>query len=252
MYAISDFYTSLKEKPKAVQENKENVGFSIDYVERSHEFRNWLHHFTEYVNFCCPSKRSWEVPFHHGSFRDFKGLAFNQPISYSYQKDDGEFVTRNRIDKYRFDVIICSNFFTTTEQVESYLVELKDCVRFLRNNGILIVVGAKSSSKKYSSVYEEISKAILSENYSNWKFIAKCEKLDFGNPVMGYSWADSYGERIKELIRDIYRKLQPISNGSISHEMIKILDNTIRPDYSNAIDWEVHVFRKQAKMRRRR
>ena len=252
MYAISDFYTSLNEKIGAVQSNKDDGGFSIDYVERSQEFRNWLHHFTEYVNFNCPSKHPWKVPFHHGSFYDFKGLEFNQYISYSGQDDDGEFIIRNRVEKYRFDIILGSNFFTTKEQVDNYLIELRDCVRFLRNNGILIVVGAKSSSKKYSSVYEEISNTILSENYSNWKFIAKCEKLDFGNPVMGYSWGDGYGERIKELIRDIYLKLQSNSKESIAPEMTKILDSTIRPDYSNAIDWEVHVFRKKARMRRRR
>ncbi len=250
MYAISDFYTNLHKVSIAQHLTDDSDKFSIDYVERSRRFRNWLHHFTEHVNYYCPSQKPWKVPFHHGTFHDFEGLEFNQRITFNDQDDDGEFVTRSYIEKHRFDVIIFSNFLTTTEQVVNYSDELRNCVRFLRNNGILIIVGAKSQSTKYNAIYEEISKVILSENYSNWKFIAKCEKLVFENSTMGYSWSDCYGTTIKELIKDIYSKLQINNAASIPPEMVKILNDTIQPSYSRPIEWEVHVFRKKARMRK--
>lgn len=250
MYAISDFYTNLHKVSAAQRLTDDSDKLSIDYVERSRRFRNWLHHFTEHVNYYCPSQKPWKVPFHHGTFHDFEGLEFNQRITFNDQDDDGEFVTRSYIEKHRFDVIIFSNFLTTKEQVVNYSDELRNCVRFLRNNGILVIVGAKSQSAKYNAIYEEISQVILSENYSNWKFIAKCEKLVFENSTMGYSWSDCYGTTIKELIKDIYGKLQINNASSIPLEMVKILNDTIQPSYSRPIEWEVHVFRKKARMRK--
>lgn len=251
MYAISDFYTSLHEVSSTQRSAKDNDVFSIDYVERSREFRNWLHHFTEHVNYYCPTKKPWKVPFHHGTFDEFKGLKFNRHETYYDQDDDGELITRSYIEKYRFDVVIFSNFLTTKEQVVSYSNEIKDCVRFLRNKGILIVVGATSSKSKYSEVYDEISKAILSENYSNGKFIAKCEKVDFTGSIMGYSWGDCYGKKLKELLKEIYQTLQVSSQSSIPPEMVKRLNLTLEPGYSSRIEWEVHVFRKSARPRRK-
>ena len=251
MYAISDFYSNLYSKGKITHQGRINENFSIDYVERSPEFRDWLHHFTEYVNEYCPSNKPWLVPYHHGTFYDFQGLEFDQYRTYLDYDDEGEYITRAHVEKFRFDVIVFSNFLTTKEQVASFSAELKDCVRFLRNKGILIIVGAKSSSNKYRAVYEEISNAILSENYNNWKFIASCEKLDLGNPVMGYSWNDPYGEKVKELIGAVYGILQTFDEVSMSQEIIEVLEKTIQPSYIRPIEWEVHIFRKRARMRKK-
>lgn len=251
MYAVSDFYTGLQKIRKRTFQQVYEIDFSIDYVERSSEFRNWLHHFTEYVNYYCESQIPWRVPYHHGTFVDFQGLDFNQRRTYFDYDDDGDYVFREHIEKYRYDLVVFSNFLTTKEQVSNFSNELKNCVRNLRNKGILVVVGAKSSDKKYSHVYEEISNAILSEDYNNWKFIATCEKLDLNNSAMSYTWNDFYGEKNKDLIRAIYDRLKVTDDSSISPDIAKILEKTIKPDYSKLIDWEIHIFRKRAKMRKK-
>ena len=251
MYAISDFYKSLKNLKKVRDTYYIEDSFSIDYVERSYEFRNWLHHFTEYVNFYCPSRMPWHVPFHHGSFFDFKGIEFNQNRTRWDYDDDGDEISINYIQKFRFDLVIFSNFLTRRKQVEAFSSELKNCIRFLRNNGMLIIVGAKSNSEKYRDVYERISHEILSENYSNWKFIAKCEKLKLDISNMKYSWGDCYGEQLKSLLHEIYELLLDTEESVIEPDFARIIKKTIAPNYSKPISWEIHIFRKKAKMRRK-
>lgn len=245
MFAVSDFYTDIKNQHPSISITKnKGYAFSIDYVERSQQFRNWLHSFTEHANTYRLSERPWKVPFHHGTFQDFQGVEFNQQIIGSYGR-------RNRTKKFRYDLIIFSNFLTTKEQVKGFSAELIDCIRFLRNNGILVVVGAKSTSSKYKSVYDEISKIILTENFNNWKFIASCEKVELNKPEMGYSYIDCYGKILKDLYRSIYKKLQSNNNDSIHPQIAKMLEESIQPQYSRPISWEVHVFRKKAKLRNR-
>ena len=251
MYAISDFYRSLKNRTKVRDTYFTEDSFSIDYVERSDEFRNWLHHFTEYVNFYCPSRIPWQVPFHHGSFFDFKGIEFNQNKTRWDYDDEGDQISIKYIQKYRFDLVIFSNFLTRKRQVEAFSSELKNCIRFLRNNGILVIVGAKSRSEKYREIYEKISHEILSENYSNWKFIASCEKLKLDTSDMKYSWGDCYGEQLKSLIRQVYELLLNAEESVIEPDFVKIIERTIAPNYSKPISWEIQIFRKKAKMRRK-
>lgn len=252
MYAASDFYSNALPKTPSENNFREQARFSIDYVERSHQFRHWLHHFTEFVNSCCPTKTPWHVPFHHGTFGDFKNLEFNQREISWEQDDDGYQVPVHYVRKHRFDLIVFSNFLTTKEQTAAFSREIENCARYLRNNGILIVVGAKSSSKKYQEVYEEIEKTIASGRYSNRKLVARCQRVILTDAVMGYSWNDDYGERLKALIKRVLAPLQARAGDFISKEAADLLSNTVQPEYSRPIEWELLVFRKKAKPRLRR
>lgn len=248
MFALSDFYTT---KLKSIDGNDNYVdsGFKIDYVERSQEFRNWLHHFTEYVNFYNPSKIQWQVPYHHGSFHDFKDIDFNQKFTSFDYNDDGDMVSRNYVHKHRFDLTVFSNFLTTKEQVQSFSEELKNCMRFLRNNGILIIVGAKGESEKYKEVYKEISRILLNENFNNWKFKASCKKIELDSPVLGYSWGDEFGCKLKTIIAKFNEAVISIDNNLIPSSIAKKLKKIINDTYSKPIEWEVNVFKKYARIR---
>ena len=131
MYALSDIYSSLQIFG-AVNHEFQHIP---DYVEQSYGFRNFLHHFTEKANayYSCDDL-GWNVPYHHGSFYDFTSIDFNP----KYKTYWGTCETI----KFRFNLITSSNFFTTLSQVRNQKNEIKNCVRFLRNSGIFLVVGA--------------------------------------------------------------------------------------------------------------
>jgi SAM-dependent methyltransferase len=236
MFAVSDFYSiTATREPTNTRINK-GLAFSIDYVERSYQFRSWLHHFTEFVNYNCPTQALWRVPFHHGTFFDFQNLEFN-PI--------------RSVRKHPFDLIVFSNFLTTKEQAAAFSKEIENCARHLRNNGILLVVGAKSSAQKYKEVYEEIDKIIVSGIYSNRKQVARCDRVEIADRVMGYSWHDCYGERLKALTKCVVDILQVQAGDSLPTEASDLLRKSIHPEYSRAIEWELLVFRKEARPRQK-
>jgi len=249
MFAVSDFYSNSL----GIKLNRNSVfreiQFSIDYVERSSQFRNWLHHFTEFANYYSPTQKQWAVPHHHGTFYDFKNLEFDQRSIEWFTGDNGGSDFVNHITRHRFDLVVFSNFLTTKEQTVSFSKEIENCARFLRNNGLLIVVGAKSSSKKYNDVYKEIEKIVLSGNYSTRKYTAICYKVDIGNSTMSYSWRDAHGQRLKSIIKHFLYDLDVAAKDSIPVEVFKILNNTIQHNYERAIEWDLMVFRKKARPR---
>jgi hypothetical protein len=250
MYAASDFFVDALGKTSTNQSNWGEQGFSIDYVERSRQFRNWLHHFTEHANYHCPTERPWWVPFHHGTFQDFAGLQFD---STRYEEDydlDGEAFSKQVKVRRRFDLIVFSNFLTTKHQVQQFSTELQSCARYLRHKGILVVVGAPNRSRKYRDVYEEISRTVTGGRYSNKKLVARCFAVEIPDPLMKYSWSDPYGAQIKEAIARPYQELTRLASDCIPPDAKELLDQTLRPRYSKAIEWQVFVFRKWARPRK--
>lgn len=249
MFAVSDFYSAALGININKNSDFRDTPFSIDYVERSSQFRNWLHHFTEFTNYYSPTKKQWAVPYHHGTFYDFKNLEFDQRSIEWFTDDNGDSDFLRHITRHRFDLIVFSNFLTTKEQTVSFSKEIENCARFLRNNGLLIVVGAKSCSKKYKEVYEEIEKTILSGRYSTRKYTARCFKVDIDNSTMGYSWHDAHGQRLKSIIKHFLDALDVTAKDSIPMEVSKTLSDAIQPNYKRAIEWELMVFRKKTRPR---
>lgn len=249
MFALSDFYVAAKGTGLSLDEGWGKQGFEIDYVERSRAFRHWLHHFTEYANYACPSKRPWWVPFHHGTFHDFKGLNFTSTRFSSEYDDDGDLITRTVKVKHRYDLVVFSYFLTTRSQVQEAAKELQDCARYLRHNGILLVVGARATSRKYAEVYEEMHRVIVEGRYSNRKLKARCAPVDIGESVLRYSWGDSHGKRLKSLTATVLKQLQATVPGKLPAAGEQILEESVRPEYSRKIEWQVFVFKKSARPR---
>jgi SAM-dependent methyltransferase len=250
MFAISDFYSERFGQPDALDSDRRRPAFKIDYVERSVEFRNWLHHFTEYANFFAPTSQRWYVPYHHGTFHDFSGIEFDQELS-SWEPDGdggGEYV--NYTQRHRYDLITFSNFLTTRDQVMQFKDELQNCARFLRHKGILLVVGATDASAKYRDVYKALSKIVLGRSYGSRKFVAWCESVQLEPRVLSYRWTDPYGERLKQQLRTIYKVLQSAQAEAIPAEAAERLEESIQPAYGRANEWQLLVFRKQARPRR--
>jgi hypothetical protein len=249
MFAVSDFYSERFGQADALHSDHRRPAFKIDYVERSVEFRNWLHHFTEYANSCSPTSQRWYVPYHHGTFHDFRDIEFDQELS-SWEPDDdggGEYVSY--IQRRRYDLITFSNFLTTRDQIIQFKDELQNCARFLRHKGILLVVGATDASAKYKDVYDALSKVILGRGYGSRKFAAWCESVQLEPHVLSYRWTDPYGERLKQQLRSVYEVLQSTYAEAIPAEAAQRLQASIQPNYNRAKEWQVVVFRKQARPR---
>lgn len=249
MFALSDFYVRTLRKGTSRDTDWGQQGFNIDYVERSRSFRGWLHHFTEYVNDHCPTEVPWWVPFHHGKFYDFSGIQFDSAHLETTYNDHGDSRTREVKVKRRFDLIVMSNFLTTKGQVQSFSQELQDCARYLRHNGIMIIVGATNRSKKYQEVYDELKQLILDGRYSNRKLIAKMDAVDIGESIMKFSWNDTYGTRLKGMTERLFRQLLASSSSYIPAKAKSVLDATILPEYARDIEWQIFVFKKSSRPR---
>jgi SAM-dependent methyltransferase len=250
MFALSDFYCERFGYVDSSRAHRERPGFRIDYVERSAEFRQWLHHFTEYANFHAPTGRYWYVPYQHGTFGDFSAIEFDEEIT-SWDRDEGgHYESASYIRPHRFDLVIFSNFLTTPPQVLQFQKELRDCARFLRHNGILLVVGATATSEKYRQIYDTISAIILGQGYGSRKFIAWCQRVNVEPHILSYQWGDPYGERVKKHLRAVYKVLQARHHEAVPDEAARMLSASIKADYNRTNAWQILVFRKIARPRR--
>ena len=253
LYALSDVYLSLKNfGDKRFKKILEDNQYFPDYVERSNGFRNWLHHFTEVANYKKPNGvDGWIVPYHHGTFLDFSGIQFEETYSYVEMDYDGDFFTKTRKRKYRYNVIIFSNFLTQVSQVENLRTELQNCMRFLRNKGKLIISGGTGkidSDKDYPEMYKKSKEIILENVYGNHNFIAKANYIKINRNQLESSYSDRFGERIKEFNRVIFKRLEEHNAiESIPKKVRKTIIESINDDYQRSSKWEFHVFEKFAR-----
>ncbi len=242
LFAISDIYDLIREfgKLKAIT-NLENLQIQCDYVERSQEFRRWLHNFTEYVNYKS-DKYHWQVPYHHGSFDEFKNIQLTRKI----YKDNKYTSYLYKEVNLSFDLIITSNFFTEEYQLDSLSNELNNLVLRLRNRGLLLVVGARGSV--YPKIYEKLSTIVEDGKYSNYKFKAYSKKIfeqDFN-----YSYLDKYGILLKDLVQSILNRIRELNvEDKIPTRVAKTLNSTISNKYDKEIAWRTLVFKKFTKLR---
>jgi hypothetical protein len=151
--------------------------------------------------------------------------------------------------KYRFDLVLFSNFLTNEEQVTSLEGELQGAIRYLRNRGLAVVVGAQRTSDKYRKVYRAVDRVIRAGNYSNWRFRASCTKAIL-LPHAPFSYDDRFGERVKSLIRLLLERAEEMGCAAqIPSSVVNKLRETISPEYRRTIQWETRVYLKHSRLR---
>ncbi|MEZ5045338.1 MAG: hypothetical protein R2828_35915 [Saprospiraceae bacterium] len=252
LFAISDAYISLKLFAEELNIKRlKNLEFRCDYVERSIGFRNWLHHLTEYVNYYSEKEPDWQVPYHHGTFNDFSGIQFNELSGFWDTNWDGDYIYKNHIIKHRFNVVIFSNFLTKIDQVEEIKQELINSVRYLRNQGILIIVGGVG--KQYPKIYDRIENILTKEDYNTWKFYARCKKLKIRQNTLTFSYDDRFGQRIKHFNRKILKRFQECDAiKCIPEKARKVFLDSIENEYAYKNRWNMHVYEKFARIRNKK
>lgn len=258
LFALSDTYNSLRRFGEINNISYlKNLEYQPDYVERSSGFRNWLHHFTEFANFELPqSEEHWNVPYHHGSFREFDNIEFNESFTYSDIDDDGDYVMKTRKVKHRFNVVVCSNFFTQVSQIEALKIELQNCMRFMRNNGKLIISGGSgviNNNKNYPEIYKKAKEILLDNVYGNYKFYAKAKYLKVTRNKLSFNLQDRFGQRIKQFNKKILDRLY--EHNAIDCIPVKFKDtfiNSASDTYDYEYKWEFHIFEKFARLKTKR
>lgn len=246
MYALSDFLLKKQIDESEHEEERLSESFSIDYVEKSSGFRNWLHSFTEFANLHCWSQIRWKVPYHFGAYNDFTKIMFDSLENVKYISNSGTFGQSLRTVKRRYNLIVFSNFLTNEEMVEQYKEEILACARYLRHGGILLIVGARSSDSRYQKIYDKLDKILTNGRYSNWKFRAWCKRVDLHNPVMSYSWGDDFGSNLKETLKVAYKKLDEMPGLDFSIDARNEFHNRISTKNAKDIAWQVIAYRKYA------
>ncbi len=257
IFALSDTYNSLKVFGKLNSTNYlQGINFLPDYVERSYGFRNWLHHCTEVVNHGLGEEDCWKVPYHHGSFHDFDGIEFNPSYHYTDIDYDGDFVTRTRKIKHRFNVVVCSNFFTQVSQIENQSIELQNCMRFMRNNGKLIISGGSgvaSKDKNYPEIYKKAKEILLANVYGNYKFYAKANYVKITKNKLALDLRDRFGIRIKrfnKVVLDRFKEHNALDN--MPENVRDLFVASSSEEYNYEYKWEFHIFEKYARIKRKK
>lgn len=237
MYALSDMYKLYQEYERETLGKSKIKEIKINYVEFSSEFRNFLHHFTEYLNY----KKEWKynVPYHRSIEENIENLKFNK-INYLPNYRGYTFFYRKEKNMLRgADVITVSNFLTTEDTVKKYENILRKLHYYQRNNAIFVVVGAKKNdNKKYEKIYEEIKLLFEKNNYNNRNFRGNSKKIF--DEEESYDYTDSIGKRII----DIRRK-----------NIIKLLDeNKISNNFKNRllqnqkeIRWQMILYKRKSR-----
>lgn len=184
LFALSDHFQNLNKIEKQVL-----CTFNPDYAEQSQGFRNFLHHFVEYA---LGKKKQYLVPFHWGRTQDAFDISF---------RDYTPFYNT----KYRYDLVVFNNFLTQKGFVEEYADTLRKICKYMRNHGMVIIIGASDKSEKYQEIYpiidNIINKPFKGRNfYGCWKKVVDRE--------FNYKYEDAYGIVLGEYFRNIVKYLK--------------------------------------------
>lgn len=216
LFALKDFVEVLRQFGQLYGNKKlQNIQINLDYLERSEAFRRWV---SRYLEFSPITGKTYYDSFEQGSFREFEGLDFRkvkteyrnwliQEIEDEFWRAGEEINGALYVDhietdwkhKYRYNMIIMSNFLTDVTQVEKFNKELISASYSLRNHGILIVITGATS--KYDDIIKRLKYILLSRQYNTKKVKAS---LNFAikKEKMIHNFGDLHGKKLVGLLQN--------------------------------------------------
>lgn len=221
------------------------LDYRIDYLEQSNGFRNWLHHFTERYNYWKWRETNSWIPYHNWNFRDYCDFQWTFNDYRLDYWDEWELITIHFKRKFRFNMVISSNFFTDLDFFNKNIESFRRVIDNLRNNGILIVVW--TASGKYQDINGSIQSFCKEYKDLSWRFDASLEELKLDSNEMSYNlkspaWViiNRFRSKFFEVVDG--HKLTPTLDKNMSHHM----KNCKKVDKSVKINWNVMVFKKHS------
>lgn len=245
LYALSDYFTEIN-----IIKGKEVCTFNLDYAEKSKGFRYFMHHFSEEA---MRKGKQYYVPFHLGRVFDFQDITFNE----TYERLIGVIGKTRRIydqKKYRYDIVVFNNFLTTKDFLEQIRYKIRLTGKFMRNNGLIIVIGSASDNGEYKDIYSKIDNILFSQK-SNKYYVVSWRKII--DKVFNYKYDDDYGRIIGTYFKSVYdylndNKLWAAVPQYAQNEIennIKLLTVENKNSTWKGIKWRMVVYKKRSKYR---
>lgn len=248
LYAVSDMIALYQQYEAEVYGKSRIEVVEMDYVEQSHGFRDFLHYMTELL---MDDRKQMYVPFHQGAYRDASELYFSGEIEReSFIWNQGEYIYYDKQVKKvpkSFDLVIYSNFLTNMDVLDRFGEQLKRAAFYLKNKGIILIVGGNPEDRKYAPVYHKIDEIILEQNYQSRKFWGTCRKLG-EIQEMRYSDNDRYGKQIKEFYSE---ELDVLTDGDWEDRLEKKFQKLMRMfiDGDTQTKWHYEIYERRSKYR---
>lgn len=247
LFALSDVYHQAQAFIHGRQwaDDQRNPTFQSDYVEQSKWFRHWLHHFTEFAN-VKTSAHKWQVPYHYGTFNNFQQIQYDKHYLEPAYNRYGDEILVPRVHRYRFSLIILSNFLTLPEHVTQFANEIRDSVRNLKNTGILMCLGAPAKSDKYKALYNALHDLVHQQGYSNWRYQARCREIPSPDSTLSRKSDDPSAVRLTRYFADLIALLKDAKVWRYVPTEARTYLESHAAD--SGISWEVRIFRKESRM----
>jgi ribosomal protein RSM22 (predicted rRNA methylase) len=232
-----------------------NFNYHFDYVERSNGFRDFLHYFTEFINH--KVSRNYAIPYHYGTFHEYNGLnlqreknrlrlrlidelmedydSADEGISRAYAQYVIDHEETEWKDRYRYNMIIFSNFLTSPSGINEIQAELISDFRSLRNGGTIVFVGG--SFGKYSEIYDKLYNILR---------IRYC-RLVLKKPKMSHNYDDEFSKTIRDFYKNVFDHLLDSGCDIYVPEKAKEHINGIinNVEGKGKSTWSLYVFQKR-------
>lgn len=213
LFALSDMVLLINQYMAETTGSQETIRINLDYVERSEGFRQFIHHAAEMI---LQKDHETFVPFHHGTYYDAtkfqsgekKLIYVDQWKTRACLDEDDYYLPVPQYVPYKrsFDMVIYSNFLTSVETVNKFQEQLKKTMFYLRNRGVMVIVGGHPDDKKYSAAYEQINQIFDSQKYTNKKFKGWYKQISRAK-MMSYSADSEYNKIILCFLNQMFSKI---------------------------------------------
>lgn len=254
LFALSDMIMLIN---GYLDEKEGKCGFkhiNLDYAEQSHGFRDFMHHATEML---MVRNHKTAVPFHHGTYYDAsifqsgeRKLIYVDAWKVMNCPDDEDcFRSIPQYVPYKksFDLVIYSNFLTNIQVVDIFQEQLKKTMLYLKNRGVILIVGGDPGSDKYGPVYERINSIFNSQKYSNKKY-AGCYKQVVCAEKMSYAAESEYNKDIIAFFRQMFNRIPAEEWGRLDEKTRGILNKYL--EGASDTKWYVSVYKRSSIFRK--
>ena len=142
-----------------------------------------------------------------------------------------------------------NNFLTTKDFTEAYADTLRKICKYMRSNGLLIIIGATDRSEKYRDIYPMIDEIVnkpfkQKRFYGHWKKVCDRE--------FNCTYIDEYGDILVSFFEDIVKYLKdndlweyvPERAKKEFEENMTILIPKETLKNRNGVTWKMVVYRK--------
>jgi hypothetical protein len=229
LYAMNNFYSIINRFFESNIDNEtRKITYRIDYCEVSSNFRQFLHHFTEYLNDerRCEKNNFYSIPYHFGSFEDFSKMI----------------VSKN--DNIRFNIAIFNNFLTPNTSFENFKGNIQGIIECLTNKGVLIIFGPDLKGKsRYRDYYYKLNKFLIKYRYKT-----KTKRLGYVKQVKFYeSKKTIFNQNSIEILRKFYSLILKMlgSSSKLSQDFRNQFINKSKENPRIKDKWSAMIFQKR-------